>query len=194
MCNATKRKIADCVKQLMKKKEIRKITIQDIMDATNMSRQSFYYHFKDIYDVLEWIVKYDFTERITCEKGWTLEDWTIHMLHVLAEERGFFERLVSQVEWPRLVNLVSEPIEAQMHLFLAGDRTRVDAADDASFDFCVKFVTNAYCYYMLDYIYHKKHKSDEQIRSEVHSLTLLTSNQPFLCNVDLPRIHARMVG
>ena len=64
MCYATKRKIADCVKQLMKKKEIRKITIQDIMDATNMSRQSFYYHFKDIYDVLEWVARYDFSDRI----------------------------------------------------------------------------------------------------------------------------------
>lgn len=53
MCYSTKRKIADCVKELMYHKEIRKITIQDIMAATNMSRQSFYYHFKDIYDVLE---------------------------------------------------------------------------------------------------------------------------------------------
>ena len=63
MCYATKRKIADCVKQLMRKKEIRKITIQDIMDTTNMSRQSLYYHFKDIYDVLEWIERYDFAKR-----------------------------------------------------------------------------------------------------------------------------------
>ena len=39
MCYATKRKIADCVKTLMRRKEISKIAIQDIMDATNMSRQ-----------------------------------------------------------------------------------------------------------------------------------------------------------
>ena len=53
MCYSTKKKIADCVRQLMKRKEISKITIGDIMEATGMSRQSFYYHFKDIYDVLE---------------------------------------------------------------------------------------------------------------------------------------------
>ena len=52
MCYSTKKKIADCVRQLMKRKEISKITIGDIMEATGMSRQSFYYHFKDIYDVL----------------------------------------------------------------------------------------------------------------------------------------------
>lgn len=52
MCDTTKRKIAECVKLLMRRKEISKITIQDIMNETHMSRQSFYYHFKDIYDVL----------------------------------------------------------------------------------------------------------------------------------------------
>lgn len=48
MCYATKRKIADCVKVLMRHKEISKITIQDVMDETHMSRQSFYYYFKDL--------------------------------------------------------------------------------------------------------------------------------------------------
>ena len=47
MCYSTKKKIADCVRQLMKRKEISKITIGDIMEATGMSRQSFYYHFKE---------------------------------------------------------------------------------------------------------------------------------------------------
>ena len=60
MCYATKKKIADCVKTLVRKKEISKITIQDIMDETHMSRQSFYYHFKDIYDVIRWIGMNDF--------------------------------------------------------------------------------------------------------------------------------------
>ena len=41
MCYSTKKKIADCVRQLMKRKEISKITIGDIMEATGMSRQTF---------------------------------------------------------------------------------------------------------------------------------------------------------
>ena len=32
MCYSTKKKIADCVRQLMKRKEISKITIGDIME------------------------------------------------------------------------------------------------------------------------------------------------------------------
>ena len=64
MCYSTKKKIADCVRQLMKRKEISKITIGDIMEATGMSRQSFYYHFKDIYAVM--------TLRISCRDSMTV--------------------------------------------------------------------------------------------------------------------------
>lgn len=170
MCYATKRKIADCVKQLMKKKEIRKIAIHDIMNETNMSRQSFYYHFKDIYDVLEWITKQDFTDRISCVDGQSIEEWALELLHVLDEERPFFERLVNQMEWPRLLPMLSEPVEKKMRQLLEQFSSVSETREQ--FEFCVHFATTAYCYYLMDYIYHRKKKSDEQLRSEVHSLQL----------------------
>ena len=73
MCDTTKRKIADCVKQLMRRQDISRITIQDVMEATGMSRQSFYYHFKDIYDVLEWIMEKDFKQPIAEKEYDSLE-------------------------------------------------------------------------------------------------------------------------
>ena len=73
MCYSTKKKIADCVRQLMKRKEISKITIGDIMEATGMSRQSFYYHFKDIYDLVEWSCLEDATQALQGKK--TYETW-----------------------------------------------------------------------------------------------------------------------
>ena len=90
MCYSTKKKIADCVRQLMKRKEISKITIGDIMEATGMSRQSFYYHFKDIYDVLEWIGCNDFKDQLqgqydSMEKG-------------ACENPGMFEKHPEELE------------------------------------------------------------------------------------------------
>jgi len=52
MCCNTKEKIALAVKELMRQKSIRKITVQDIMEETGMKRQSFYYHFQDLYAVI----------------------------------------------------------------------------------------------------------------------------------------------
>lgn len=192
MCYATKRKIADCVKQLMRKKEIRKITIQDIMDATNMSRQSFYYHFKDIYDVLEWIERNDFAERIVCQPDQSVEDWTLHVFHVLDEERPFFERVVKEIEWPKLLPVISVPIREQMRsILLRYDRA---GSSEADLDFCVNFVTSAYCYILMDYVYHRKRKTDEQLREEAHSFLAMMDTKPMFHSVGNISTESRLVG
>ena len=191
MCYATKRKIADCVKQLMRKKEIRKITIQDIMDATNMSRQSFYYHFKDIYDVLEWIERCDFANRIVCEADQTMEEWTLHLFHVLDEERPFFERVVNEIEWPKLLPTIAAPIEEQMRTIL----TRYNRAiSPEALNFCVRFVTTSYCYYLMDYVYHRTRKTDKELSDEVHSLLAMIEIKPMFSAMELPSAESRLVG
>ena len=75
MCNDTKRKIAAAVIDMMRTRPVSKITVQQIMEQTQMKRQSFYYHYQDIYDVLEWIVttdvcgplQYDETQPLTVD-------------------------------------------------------------------------------------------------------------------------------
>ena len=52
--DATKQALANALKQLLQKKQITKITINDITEACGISRMTFYYHFKDIYDLAEW--------------------------------------------------------------------------------------------------------------------------------------------
>ena len=52
--NVTKQALANALKQLLQKKQITKITINDMTEACGISRMTFYYHFKDIYDLAEW--------------------------------------------------------------------------------------------------------------------------------------------
>lgn len=96
MCYSTKKKIADCVRQLMKRKEISKITIGDIMEATGMSRQSFYYHFKDIYDVLEWIGCNDFKDQLQGQYD-SMEKWACDLMEVLQRDAQLYEKLANEL-------------------------------------------------------------------------------------------------
>lgn len=50
-----KEQMAESLKKLMKQKSLQKITIQEIADDCGMNRYTFYYHFKDIYDLLSWV-------------------------------------------------------------------------------------------------------------------------------------------
>lgn len=49
-----KARIADTLNGLLEHKELDKITVKELVDACNISRQSFYYHFQDIMEVVEW--------------------------------------------------------------------------------------------------------------------------------------------
>lgn len=51
----TKRALAAALKQLMSEKPLQKISVGDICETCSMNRKSFYYHFKDKYDLVNWI-------------------------------------------------------------------------------------------------------------------------------------------
>lgn len=50
----TKRLLANALKELMQHKALEKISIREISELAGVNRQTFYYHFEDIYDLLKW--------------------------------------------------------------------------------------------------------------------------------------------
>ena len=55
MHNQTKQKLADSLRSILETKPLDKVTINDLTDACGVNRQTFYYHFHDIYDLIDWI-------------------------------------------------------------------------------------------------------------------------------------------
>lgn len=53
--NITKKAIACALKELLTEKSFDKITINDITARCGLNRQTFYYHFEDRYDLMNWI-------------------------------------------------------------------------------------------------------------------------------------------
>ncbi|MGN1156519.1 MAG: TetR/AcrR family transcriptional regulator C-terminal domain-containing protein [Agathobacter sp.] len=53
----TKRAYAEALRRLLAKKSIQKISIAELSDACQKNRNTFYYHFSDIYDLLKWMLE-----------------------------------------------------------------------------------------------------------------------------------------
>ncbi|MCH3971914.1 MAG: dihydroxyacetone kinase transcriptional activator DhaS [Oscillospiraceae bacterium] len=73
--NITKKALADAMKSLMQEKSFSKISISDICTRCSMNRQSFYYHFRDKYDLVNWIFYTELIERLYKKmpnSGWNL--------------------------------------------------------------------------------------------------------------------------
>lgn len=51
----TRRRLVDALKKKMLQKPLYKITVKEIVEDTGLNRQTFYYHFQDIYALVEWM-------------------------------------------------------------------------------------------------------------------------------------------
>lgn len=56
--------MAESFKELAKKHPIEKITIKEITDLAGVIRPTFYNHFQDKYELLEWIITTDLLDPI----------------------------------------------------------------------------------------------------------------------------------
>ena len=80
MSNLTKLALEQSLKKFLLKKPLDKITIKDLTDDIGISRMSFYYHFKDIYDLVEWSCLEDATRALDEKK--TYETWQQGFLQI----------------------------------------------------------------------------------------------------------------
>ena len=60
--NLTKRALAAAMKELMEQMPFSKISVSDIAEQCGMNRKSFYYHFKDKYDLVNWIFDMEYLQ------------------------------------------------------------------------------------------------------------------------------------
>ena len=69
----TKLALESSLKKFLLHKPLDKITINDLTTDCGISRMSFYYHFKDIYDLAEWVCVEDGRRALQDKK--TYETW-----------------------------------------------------------------------------------------------------------------------
>lgn len=81
MSEITKRAFASSLKKMLAKRPLEKIRVIDITEDCGVNRQTFYYHFKDIYDLLEWIFANEVVKKI--EKETTIKNWQENFKYVL---------------------------------------------------------------------------------------------------------------
>lgn len=84
----TKHALAAALKQLMVQKPLEKITIQEITSLCGMKRQNFYYHFEDIYDLLQWMFQAEAVSLLKCQEGVLLwQEGILQLFYYLQENR-----------------------------------------------------------------------------------------------------------
>ena len=98
MTNTTKAALEASLKKLLLKKPLDKITINDLTTDCGISRMAFYYHFKDIYDLVEWSCLEDATQALQGKKTYeTWQEGVLQIFEAMLENKPFIMNVYHSV-------------------------------------------------------------------------------------------------
>ncbi len=87
---STKKALAQALKECMREESFCKISVSKLCEKCRMNRKSFYYHFRDKYDLLNWIFDNEFNDILKEQEDlWKV---TLQLCHHLEENRDFFKK------------------------------------------------------------------------------------------------------
>lgn len=166
----TKRALAQSLKQKLKEKPLDKITVKDICEDCEVNRQTFYYHFQDIYDLIEWIYTNEADQALDGKKTYTTwEEGLAHIFSYALEEREFVSSTYHSLSREHL----------EQFLFKETYRLLYDVIDEMCHDISIKeedkvFIADFYKYafvgIVLDWVRKGMKEDPTQI---IHQLKLV---------------------
>lgn len=85
----TKQQLAAALKTLMERKPLDKITISELTALCKIRRQSFYYHFEDIFDLVRWMFENEAISLLKQQEGALLwKEGLLQLFRYLEENRA----------------------------------------------------------------------------------------------------------
>jgi len=122
----TKQVLADALVVMLNKKPVDKITVRDLVDECGLTRQTFYNHFADIYELVEWAALQAIKESLeedsdydTWQQGFyklmiAIKDNKSLVLHTYySNNRDILERYIYKVIYGYIIEVV-ERLAADM--------------------------------------------------------------------------------
>ena len=88
----TKWMFADAILEIIKNKELSKIRVTELCDYCGADRQTFYYHFKDKYDLVAWVYQNDLNYSLQQYDNFFSKEQTLLLLNRIKEKQFFYQK------------------------------------------------------------------------------------------------------
>lgn len=170
MSQVTKRALEQSLKNLLLKKPLTKITVGDITDDCGINRMTFYYHFKDIYDLVEWSCLED-AKRALDEKK-TYDTWQQGLLQIfkaVQENKPFIVNVYRCVHREQVEKYL-QPLVDQLLLNVINEEAAGITVRDEDKQFIAQVYSYMFIGLMLDWIKDDMREDPQQIVEKLSKL------------------------
>lgn len=152
MSDLTKRALEQSLKNLLLQKPLSKITISDIADDCGINRMTFYYHFKDIYDLIEWSCEEDARKALEGKKTYdTWQQGLLQIFEAVQENRAFILNVYRSISREQVENYLYK-LTYQLLIGVVHEQAEGMSVREEDQDFIATVYKYAFVGLMLDWI------------------------------------------
>ena len=122
----TKQRLAHALKTLLHRKPLSKISISELCAQCEMSRKSFYYHFRDKYDLVIWIFETEFLSSLNAADMHSEWDFLLNLCKYFKDNQIFYRRVLEtdgQNSLAEYLRALMYPIVSHLMPDLSADST-----------------------------------------------------------------------
>ena len=165
----TKRVLADGIKKVMESKAFDKITVTDITDSCGVSRNTFYYHFQDKYELVNWIFYTEITPIARAaqgEKGWAAA--LTELFCYLRNNRAFYSNVLRFQGQNSFSSCLCDFYQSAMRKLIEKDTSGVLTLEEQQF--AAKFYSNALIGTVMDWVSEDMRPDPEEAVATIEKL------------------------
>ena len=152
MSQVTKRALEASLKNLLLQKPLSKITISDIADDCGINRMTFYYHFKDIYDLIEWSCEEDARKALEGKKTYdTWQQGLLQIFEAVQENKVFILNVYRSISREQVENYLYK-LTYQLLIGVVHEQAEGMSVREEDQDFIATVYKYAFVGLMLDWI------------------------------------------
>ena len=193
VAQTTKRALEASLKKLLLRKPLNKITINDITEDCGVNRMTFYYHFKDIYDLVDWILVEDATEALEGHQDFeTWSDAFRDMLEKVQANRVLVLNVYRSISREQVEQYLYKLLDPMLKEFADRECRDITVQDDDK-QFVVDFYKYALVGVVLEWI-RRDMKTDPAVMVERTGRMLQGDLRRALCRLASNKIHLEQDG
>ena len=160
------------LKNLLLKKPLDKITINDITEDCGINRMTFYYHFKDIYDLIEWCCVEDAKKALEGKKTYdTWQQGFLQIFEAVLDNKPFILNVYHSVSREQ-VELYLYKLTYDLLIGVVEEKSAGMNVRDEDKKFIADFYKYAFVGLMLDWVKHDMkgdpHENIEELSIVMH--------------------------
>ncbi|UNK17008.1 TetR/AcrR family transcriptional regulator [Paenibacillus sp. N3/727] len=163
MSGLTKKALSSSLKAMMERSSLDKITVKDLVADCGVNRQTFYYHFQDVYDLLGWIYKTEAIDSISNYRTYdTWQQGFLKIFHYVLDNKKFCMSTFRSMGREHLELFLHQAVfELLMSVIEEVNVDKQVRGEDK--DFIANFYTYAFIGIMLDWIRNDMSENPEVI-------------------------------